>query len=98
MELFQKEKAEIVMNTPIEEAITIARQHANRFAGNLSEEFGLMPSQETATKLSSELRFIDHLVDDLPRLYRRGQVCRAIMELPSATASAIDRLLSLIHI
>ena len=92
MELFQKEKAEIVMNTPIEEAITIARQHANRFAGNLSEEFGLMPSQETATKLSSELRFIDHLVDDLPRLYRRGQVCRAIMELPSATASAIDRL------
>ncbi|MDB4796841.1 cytochrome b5 domain-containing protein, partial [bacterium] len=80
------------MKTPIEEVLTIAQQHANRFAGNLSEEYGLMPQEETASKLTPELRFIDRLVDDLPRLYRRGQVCRAIMELPIAHASAIERL------
>ena len=67
--LLEAGQAEYVMKTPIEEVLTIAQQHANRFAGNLSEEYGLMPQEETASKLTPELRFIDRLVDDLPRAY-----------------------------
>ncbi len=80
------------MSTPIEDCLTIAQKTENRFAGNLSTRFGLMPQSETTTSLPSELRFVDTIVRDLPRLYRRGQVCRAIMDLPQARETTLARL------
>ncbi len=80
------------MKTPIEAVIANSKRPENRFKGNVSKEFGLMPKVPTALRLPLELRYVDTLVEDLPRLYRRGLVCRAILDLPRVSESAISRL------
>jgi hypothetical protein len=69
-------------STPIERCIQRSAS-SNGLLGSVSERFGLMPAVAPSAHLPSALQFIDDCIADLPRLFRRGRVCRRLMDLPA---------------
>ncbi len=81
----------MLRSTPIERSIQRTAS-SNGLLGSVSEAHGLMPATAPSTKLPEPLSFIDECLAELPRLLRKGRVCRRLMELPVVSDAEIRRL------
>lgn len=77
--------------TPIERSIRDAASSTG-LVGSVSERFGLMPTMAPSAALPASLAFVDDLVAELPTLFRRGRVCKRLIELPVVGEADIAKL------